>query len=420
MCPYLADPKEDHPDYGLADAPGGKKFAPTAVDGLNLVHSWNRLIEGQDKDEYVNGLHRYVYHFGREEGDSAKPGETIYNYASQTTLRKVYQYDGQIPFVCFSSSCSGTMDGYNVFDSQRSPVNSGCTDANILARKYPCGLNNGVDNVCPSSNPCVYDLVSDPYEMSTGNADSPTGMTTNHEARTHLPISGANVQAGTSAGSGVQFPWAEIEWWVWSKKCTSLYHGYTEDVNAAPDDLSSYETHRRAWSQAPLTEACASGLWTGVKKSSFCDDSGFAQQFNAYANYLEGNLLRSFTAVADYASVKTTCADDCVNDAECYAFTLNVDGQGASTFNCQLWKILEESHENSVHVYFGSAFGGYMNDPMGFVRQFQPPSPPVPPPNPFPPPLSPPPPSPLPSAPSPSPEPLPPPSHRPRCAAPAL
>ena len=57
--PYF-DPKEDHPTYGLANAGNGKKFAPNAPDGVNLVHSWNKLLDGQDKDEYVNGLHRYM------------------------------------------------------------------------------------------------------------------------------------------------------------------------------------------------------------------------------------------------------------------------------------------------------------------------------------------------------------------------
>jgi hypothetical protein len=46
--------------YGKADAGSSKKFAPNAPDGVNLVHSWNKLIDGQSADEYVNGLHRYM------------------------------------------------------------------------------------------------------------------------------------------------------------------------------------------------------------------------------------------------------------------------------------------------------------------------------------------------------------------------
>jgi len=37
------DPKEDMAAYGGADAGGGKKFAPNAPDGVNLVHSWNKV-----------------------------------------------------------------------------------------------------------------------------------------------------------------------------------------------------------------------------------------------------------------------------------------------------------------------------------------------------------------------------------------
>lgn len=42
LDPYY-DPKEDHPDYGRADAGNGLKWAPNAPDGLNMVHSWNKV-----------------------------------------------------------------------------------------------------------------------------------------------------------------------------------------------------------------------------------------------------------------------------------------------------------------------------------------------------------------------------------------
>jgi len=77
------------PQFGNTVEPqsGGKKFAPNAVDGVNLVHSWNKvgtdlspaaaaaadaqpllarcsppqmIDSGQSADEYVNGLHRYM------------------------------------------------------------------------------------------------------------------------------------------------------------------------------------------------------------------------------------------------------------------------------------------------------------------------------------------------------------------------
>lgn len=48
LDPYF-DPKEDMAAYGLADAGGGKKFAPNAPDGVNLVHSWNKVSLTQRK-----------------------------------------------------------------------------------------------------------------------------------------------------------------------------------------------------------------------------------------------------------------------------------------------------------------------------------------------------------------------------------
>ena len=55
------DPKEDMAAYGGQSAGGAKKYAPNAPDGVNLVHSWNKMIDsGQSADEYVNGLHRYM------------------------------------------------------------------------------------------------------------------------------------------------------------------------------------------------------------------------------------------------------------------------------------------------------------------------------------------------------------------------
>ena len=44
------DPKEDHPHFG------GAGYAPEAVDGLNMIHSLNRMADlGQAGDQYVNG-----------------------------------------------------------------------------------------------------------------------------------------------------------------------------------------------------------------------------------------------------------------------------------------------------------------------------------------------------------------------------
>jgi hypothetical protein len=284
----------------------------------------------------------------------------------------------------------------------------------IHNRVYPCGLNNGESTpVCPMNDPCVYDLVADPYEKSTGRASHPTGMRDNDQAYTRLPIPGAEGGAQESSGmSGVQHFYAEDTWWDWSQRCNSLYMGYYADLGVAPDDLTSEPTHRTASSQAPVREACASGHWTGGKKSAFCDDATYVSQFHGYANYFEGELLQSFDAVASYAEVKTTCADACWSNVVCYAFTVNVDGVGASTYTCQLWRVQENDPTNSVHSYYGSSFGSYWNDPISFIKQTQPPSPPSPPPNPSPPPLSPPSPLPPPDPPRPS-DPPPPPSPPP-------
>ena len=428
LDPYY-DPKEDMDAYGKANAGGGKKFAPNAPDGVNLVHSWNKMVDsGQSADEYVNGRHRYIYHYGMMKDF---PGETIYNYAGTNSIYKVYQADAQVPYACFGSSCGGTLDRYNLFDSTRPSgckdnryaadgscielLYEGCTSQMIHNRVYPCGLNNGESTpVCPMNDPCVYDLVADPYEKSSGRASHPSGMRDNDQAYTRLPISGAQGGPQESSGtSGVQFTYAEAQWWDWSRRCSSLYMGYYADENAAPDDLTQEPTHRTASSQAPVREACASGYWTGDKKSSFCDDAGYASQFNGYDNYFEGELLESFDSIPNYANVKTTCANACWNNDMCYSFTVTIDGEGASTYACQLWRVQENDPTNSVHSYYGSAFGGYWNEPISFVKKTDPPSPPtIPPPPPSPSPLPPPPPPP-PDPPRPS-DPPPPPAPPPR------
>ena len=346
----------------------------------------------------------------------------IYNYAGTNSIYKVYQADAQVPYACFqgrraeapstATTCSirrGRRDAKTT-DTRRMGrciqlLYEGCTSQMIHNRVYPCGLNNGESTpVCPMNDPCVYDLVADPYEKSSGRASHPSGMRDNDQAYTRLPISGAQGGPQESSGmSGVQFSYAEATWWDWSQHCSSLYMGYYADDNAAPDDLTQEPTHRTASSQAPVREACASGYWTSTKKSFFCDDTAYASQFDSYDNYFEGELLLSFDSISNYATVKTTCANECWNNNMCYSFTVTIDGEGASTYACQLWRVQENDPTNSVHSYYGSAFGGYWNEPLSFIKKTSPPppspSPPNPPPPPPRPPLPPPPPSPQPHPP---------------------
>ena len=371
-------------------------------------HAVVQMVDsGQSADEYVNGLHRYVYHYGLNKN---LPGETIYHYAGANSLHKVYQSDAQIPFTCFGSSCGGTLDLYNPFDATRpseckddkfsdsngyvceTPLYKGCTKDMIRARTYPCGLNDGETAVCSMTDPCVYDLVADPYETSTGRATHPVDMRTNDVARTHLPINGANGGPQESVEtSGVQHPFAEAYWWDWSRRCSSVYMGYYEDEDTAPDDLRTQPTHRSASSQAPHRQACSNNDWTGAKAVAFCNDQTFEAQFVGYAAYLEGELLESFESITDYDGVKTTCANECWGNANCHSFTSNFDAASA-TYNCQLWRIQTTDPSNSAHPYYGSAFGSYWNDPLSFVKQIpieSPPTVPPPPPPPPPPPLPP-------------------------------
>ena len=419
--PYY-DPREDHTGYGQ------QGFAPNSVDGINMVHSWNKMVDsGQSADEYVNGLHRYIYHCGMDDCDEP---DSIYNYADTDHIFKVYSSDNQIPHLMSApgpcreddDSDKGAMAGADVFDPNRNPFNVGCTTAMVLNRVYPCGLDTcSGAAMCPHSNPCVFNLETDQYEQSV-TGDYPDRMRnslptiSNHAARTHVPLSGANAAAST-----YQYECAErVCWWdpqpngdIYTKlRCPSGYYGYYFDANVEPDVL--VETNRTTLSSAPKKPGCDGVTWTGTKKATFCDDQDFTGKFDGYANYMEGEMIDSYRDLTSLASVASTCGDACHTNPLCHSFTTNRDGNGATTYNCQLWRVQDGHLDDSVHVYFGSSFGWFYNDPMTFVKL------PLPPPSQPPPPPPEPPPSPLPSPPPlPSPQPFLPPSPPPPPVAPS-
>ena len=362
--PYY-DPREDHQGYGNSG------FAPNAVDGLVMVHSWNKLMEGgQAADEYVNGIHRYIYHYGR---DGLLPPESVYSYASQNAIFKVYQSDITIPYTTASPGlCSNTesMKGIAIFDPSGDPINVGCTAQMVKDRVYPCGLSTCEeedDVVCPLNDPCIYNLVEDPYEKNALSSGPPRdysggNVPSNDHARTHLPLrGGSEIQYHTAEQSQIYVPGTDI-----TTRCNTAYVGYIFDHDVQPDALIG--THRTSESSAPIHLACF-GLWTGRQRSLFCEDPSFYTRFDGYSQYMEGELLRVRLGVATLEDVASTCAEDCWEDALCHSFTVNLEGEGSSTYSCQMWRVQEASRENSVHVYYGSAFGGFYREPMSFIKK---------------------------------------------------
>lgn len=143
LDPYY-DPREDDQDFGA------RGYGPKPVDGLVLVHSWNRMAEGgQAKDEYVNGIRRFLYHYGQTQLQSELPPESVFHYADRENLRKNYANDDTpganawIPYTSISpGECSDVLGAANFWDPQYGSANMGCTTADILNRKYPCPLHD--------------------------------------------------------------------------------------------------------------------------------------------------------------------------------------------------------------------------------------------------------------------------------------
>ena len=374
--PYY-DPREDDPNYTTKDA------KPNAVDGLVIWHSLNKMLEGgQGADELVNGAPRYIYYYSV--GNQGMEGDAVYHYADETTLSKTYRsnqigddkYD--LRFMTHTpGSCNENMANYNILDPSQTPTDHGCTNTHVEARRYPCGLSlcDG-GSVCTRDDPCSFNLISDPYETSTGRgfdiSDTFMGMSS---YESHLP------GAKGAAQDQVDFPYESYqpfnlvdEWCVPRLQYSSYFDdGSTPDVLANPGrTLADTET-----------------------------GSDFK---TLHGVFMEGELLsKSINQDAG------TCGSTCMDDDHCAGFTRVTPTTGSI---CFFWRVQPGQQEQSMHAYYGSAFGSYYASPESYekLKRFPmpPPSPSPPPPSPSPQPAPPPPPSPPPPSPSP-PRPSPPP-----------
>jgi hypothetical protein len=368
--PYY-DPREDVSKYKSTNT------KPNGVDGLVIWHSLNKMLDnGQGADELVNGAPRFIYYYSQGNGIS---GDAVYHYADETTLSKTYRADGDFRFLNHAPGhCNENLANYNLFDALSTPVNMGCEEADIDNRVYPCGLSPcNTTSICTSSDPCSFDLVADPYETSVGRAYNTSATFMNMATyATHLP--GANMVAQNHA----DFPW---ESWVSASTlkdewCDSRLQ-YTNYINivSTPDVLTN-------------TDRALAHTSTDL-------------DFETYSGvFMEGELLSKSTN-----QDVNTCRATCLADDHCAGFTRVTPTTGAI---CFFWRVQPGQQEQSIHAYYGSAFGSYYASPNSYVRLERfpmPPPPPLPPPpSPSPPPAPPPPPSPPPPSPSP-PSPSPPP-----------
>ena len=242
LDPYY-DPKEDFSEYS------SEMHRPNAVDGINMVHSWNKLArDGQSSDEYVNGMYRYVYHYGgevRDDNEEHVDKANIYHYASSTQLVKIYQDH--------KANCGSAL---NI------PVEAACTESMIRHRVYPCRLSNCSVNpsetVCSRTDPCIYDMVKDPYEKNSIVVDSNITYMRSHENYTsnaaprphkvsywfgkqELPILNSELyyHGVLETSEKVQIPGSRKNFYL-----DKNYWGYTFDRYASPDSLSGFPHSR--------------------------------------------------------------------------------------------------------------------------------------------------------------------------------
>jgi hypothetical protein len=533
----LEDPREDHAQFG------NRGFGPKPVDGLVLTHGWNKIAEqGQGADEYVNGIRRsttvpalhhdvcgkcisaypcaryacgfrYIYHYGQIDysdgnGDPLPPS-AVYHAADATSVWKIYGADQPIPYTNFGpgplshphpqqrtrvltprcspnavppGECKFVMNGWSLFDPDVPPLNTGCTYADITARRYPCPLkwcpgtgNLGDDAktcassycgpavVCSEANPCRYNLVTDPYELS-GSVSMPTDLHANRGFQSHenprdqpgvgvFGLRGNENLAGCSTNPtdpalmcanidkvvvqdiDPEWFWAEASYVQYARYCLSRYTHPSTNVNypAITDDLNALK-ERNTTSNNPMPLAADQngneltyGAHSLKERCEGTNGAAFSGDYAAVSTelcaineltgqpdyqdwgrtydgmYLEGEVMALDDVQTSYTQLTMAqVRETCVRRCggdPVCKAVVILKEPSASTYSCQRMRIQDANPEASVHAYYGTAFGAYWSSPLSLVKGAAPP-PPSPPPSP--------PPAPLP--PSPPQEPPPPPS----------
>jgi len=397
---------------------------------------------GQAKDEYVNGIRRFIFHYGQTQLQSELPPDSVYHYADRENLRKNYaspDANTWIPYTSISpGECSDVLGDANFWDPQYGTANMGCTTADILNRKYPCPLHDCGATVaaCNATNPCTYDLAADPYEQSDGRAALPTGMVENrflaHHATPQTPFAtglagnqnlpgcsgnawdGLTTAPETWCGNTGKpelknvdplFLHAENQWEPYYYYCLgqyphpvwhSDYTPITDRLLAARDASSQLPlppiADRDGGNVYTLQARCAGGGFTGdhaALQTALCvadglghtDYQDWGQTYQGV--YLEGEVMELDDVQTKYtgltgAEVRETCVERCGGDPVCKAVVV-LKEPGESTYSCQRMRIQDANPEASVHAYYGTAFGSYWNEPFSMVKGAAPPPPPLPP-----------------------------------------
>ena len=128
------------------------------------VDWWPTLSWIAGLDPYYDPKEDFSEYSFEEHVDKAN----IYHYASSTQLVKIYQDH--------KANCGNAL---NV------PVEVACTESMRRDRVYPCRLSvcsvTSSETVCSRTNPCIYDMVKDPYEKNSIVVDSNITYMRSHE-----------------------------------------------------------------------------------------------------------------------------------------------------------------------------------------------------------------------------------------------